>query len=189
MNVKPVVLFPVLLLISLMLGGYLWYLGDIRAGNQAQQTSVTIGGPFSLIDQNGERRTDKDYRGKFMLVYFGYTYCPDVCPTTLAVLSAALDKLGTKADDVVPVFISVDPKRDTPETLKSYLAAFGPRFVGLTGTDEEVATAAKAYRVFYQVHPGEGGAYTLDHSSVIYLMDLPSPRWVRGCVWSQHRWR
>ncbi len=175
MNPRPVVLIPVLVLISLVLGGYLWHLGNLRAlgpaPGEAQQGQVTIGGPFSLVDQNGQRRTDKDYRGKFMLVFFGYTYCPDVCPTTLAILSAALDKLGPKAEDVVPVFISVDPKRDTPEILKSYLAAFGPRFVGLTGTDKEVDVAAKAYRVFYQVHAGAGGAYTLDHSSVIYLMD------------------
>ena len=175
MNIKPVILIPVLLLISLVLGGYLWHLGNLRAAGptvtQSQQGTVSIGGPFSLVDQNGVRRTDKDYRGKFMLVFFGYTYCPDVCPTTLAIISAALDKLGSQADDVVPVFVSIDPKRDTPDVLKSYLTAFGPRFVGLTGTDKEVDVAAKAYRVFYQVHPGEGAAYTLDHSSVIYLMD------------------
>ena len=94
-----------------------------------------------------------------------------MCPTTLAILSAAFDKLGAHADDVVPVFISIDPKRDTPEVLKSYLASFGPRFAGLTGTDKEVAAVAKAYHVFYQEHPGESGTYTLDHSSVIYLMD------------------
>ena len=175
MNVKPTILIPVLLLISLVLGGYLWHLGDLRAhgptASQSQQAQAPIGGPFSLTDQNGARRTDKDYRGKFMLVFFGYTYCPDVCPTTLAVISAALDRLGPQADDLVPIFISVDPKRDKPEVLKSYLAAFGTRFAGLTGTDKEVDVAAKAYRVFYQAHAAEGGAYTLDHSSVIYLMD------------------
>lgn len=169
---------PYLLLIACVIAGYLWHLGDagvlrsIATDTQPAETPVAIGGPFSLLDQNGARRTDKDYRGKFMLVFFGYTYCPDVCPTTLAVLSAAMDKLGPEGDQVVPIFITIDPKRDTPEILKAYLAAFGPRFVGLTGTDQDIAPVAKGYRVFFKEHPGSTGAdYAVDHSTVIYLMD------------------
>ena len=174
MNRRPLILISILLLASLALGAYLWHLGNLRAAgpnSDQQQTQVLIGGPFSLIDQNGQRRTEADFRGKFMLVFFGFTYCPDVCPTTLAVISATLDRLGPQAEDVVPILISVDPKRDTPETLKSYLAAFGTRFVGLTGTDAEVAAVAKAYRVYYKAQPSEGDTYNVDHSSVIYLMD------------------
>jgi len=106
-----------------------------------------------------------------MLVFFGYTFCPDVCPTTLAVMAAALDKMGSGADRVVPVFISIDPARDTPEVLKAYLSAFGPRFVGLTGTEEEIAATAKAYKVYVQAHKDDGENYTVDHSGVVYLMD------------------
>jgi protein SCO1/2 len=106
-----------------------------------------------------------------MLVFFGYTFCPDVCPTTLAVMSAALDKMGPDADRIVPIFISVDPERDTPEVVKAYLSAFGTRFVGLTGSDEEIAAVAKAYRVYVQAHKDQGADYTVDHSGVVYLMD------------------
>jgi protein SCO1/2 len=112
-----------------------------------------------------------------MLVFFGYTFCPDVCPTTLSVIAAALDKVGPDADKIVPIFISVDPKRDTPEVLKPYLASFGPRFIGLTGSDEDVAAAANAYRVYYQAHTDEGANYAVDHSGVVYLMS-PSGQFV-----------
>jgi protein SCO1/2 len=175
----PAVL-PVLLLLAIVVAGALWRLGDLRSqqGTQTLETApVELGGPFTLTDQDGNRRTDQDFRGKYMLVFFGYTFCPDVCPTTLAVEAAALDKMGARAERIVPVFISVDPKRDTPEKLKSYLSAFDaappatrPNFVGLTGTDEEIAAVAKAYRVYYQAHTEEGESYTVDHSGVVYLM-------------------
>ena|SRR6185437_1337825 len=173
---RPLALLPYLLLLALVAGGALWHLGDLRAQTGVQSLStgeaVTLGGPFALTDQNGMLRTEKDYRGKYMLVFFGYTYCPDVCPTTLAVMSAALKKMGGRADHIAPLFITVDPKRDTPEKLKSYLASFGPRIVGLTGSPKDIATVAKEYRVYYKEHPAEnGGEYTVDHSGVVYLMD------------------
>jgi len=154
-------------------GGALWQLGSPRKDEPAQtssQTGVQLGGPFVLIDQNGARKTEADFRGKYMLVFFGYTYCPDVCPTTLAVIQAALDKMGRQAERIVPVFITVDPKRDTPEAMKTYLSSFSSRFVGLTGTPEEIASVAKEYRVFYRINGGERDNYTVDHSGVVYLM-------------------
>jgi protein SCO1 len=156
------------LLVAVMLlaaGAYLFLSGDQPAG-------LTVGGPFSLVDGDARPVTDKTWRGKYMLVYFGYTYCPDVCPTTLTALADALDKLGANADRIQPLFITVDPKRDTPAVVKQYAAAFGPRFMGLTGTPEQVAAAAKAYRVYYAEHrtgPGPDD-YSMDHSSVLYLM-------------------
>jgi protein SCO1/2 len=170
----PVVLLPFLLLATVLAAGGLWHLGDLRAQRGVQTISidkVELGGPFTLTDQDGKTRSDSEFRGKYMLVFFGYTFCPDVCPTTLAVMAAALDKMGSRADRIVPIFISVDPARDKPEVLKAYLSAFGPRFIGLTGTDEEIAAAAKAYRVYVQAHKDEGENYTVDHSGVVYLMD------------------
>ena len=173
---RPVALIPFLLLLACVAGGTLWYLGDVRAHRGVESVAsgetVTLGGPFSLTDQNQMLRTEKDFQGKYTLVFFGYTYCPDVCPTTLAVMAAALDKMGARADMIVPLFITVDPQRDTPDKIKSYLASFGPRFVGLTGSPADIASVAKEYRVYYREHPGEnGGAYTVDHSGVVYLMD------------------
>ena len=170
----PVVLLPFLLLATVLAAGALWRLGDLRAQRGTQTISmdkVELGGPFTLTDQNGQKRSDSEFRGKYMLVFFGYTFCPDVCPTTLAVMAAALDKMGSGADRIVPIFISVDPERDKPDVLKAYLSAFGPRIVGLTGTEEEIAATAKAYRVYVQSHKDEGANYTVDHSGVVYLMD------------------
>jgi protein SCO1/2 len=170
----PVVLLPFLLLATVLAAGALWRLGDLRAQRGVQTITidkVELGGPFTLTDQNGQQRSDSEFRGKYMLVFFGYTFCPDVCPTTLAVMAAALDKMGADADRIVPIFISVDPERDKPEVLKAYLSAFGPRFIGLTGTEEEIAAAAKAYRVYVQAHKEDGANYTVDHSGVVYLMD------------------
>jgi protein SCO1/2 len=169
----PVALIPFFFLAAFVAAGALWHLGDLKSQNGTQTISapaIQLGGPFALTDQTGKRRTEADYRGKYMLVFFGYTFCPDVCPTTLAVMSAALDMMGSRADRIVPIFITVDPKRDKPETLKAYLDAFGPRWVGLTGTPEEIAAVAKEYRVFYRVNAGDGNNYTVDHSGVVYLM-------------------
>lgn len=137
--------------------------------------TAAIGGPFQLTDHNGNRVTEKTYAGKFMLVYFGYTYCPDVCPTGLTEISNALDLLGPAADKIVPIFISVDPARDTPEQLHEYATYFHPRLVGLTGTPEQVAAVARAYRVYYaKVNPKDKDAdpedYSMDHSALVYLM-------------------
>jgi protein SCO1/2 len=156
------------LLVAVMLiaaGGYLFLSGS-------QPAALAVGGPFSLIDGDGHAVTDQTYRGKFMLVYFGYTYCPDVCPTTLSAVADAMDKLGPKADKIQPLFITVDPKRDKPDVVKQYAAAFGTRIVGLTGSPEQIAAAAKAYRVYYAEHRTGTGPddYSMDHSSVLYLM-------------------
>src|SRR3954468_9995817 len=129
-----------------------------------------IGGPFALIDQNGRRRTDVDFRGKFMLVYFGFTYCPDVCPTDLQQMGLAVDRLGAAGDAVQPIFITVDPERDTPGHLKDYVANFHSRFIGLTGDASAIHEAARVYRAYYaKVELGKSD-YTVDHSSFIYLM-------------------
>ena len=152
---------------------------DTDTPDATESTDDTFGGTFSLTDQNGVRRTDMDFRGKYMLIFFGYTFCPDVCPTTLAIEAEALSKLGERANRIAPIFISVDPKRDTPAKLKTYLASFDaptrPNFVGLTGTEQEIADAAKAYRVYYRAHIDgqirDGSEYSIDHTGDVYLMD------------------
>ncbi|MCI3181895.1 SCO family protein [Caulobacter sp. CCUG 60055] len=130
-----------------------------------------VGGPFQLVDQDGRKVTEADLRGKPTLMFFGFTFCPEVCPTTLTELTGWLKALGPDADRLNVVFVSVDPERDTPAQLKTYLSNFDPRIRGLTGTPEQVAQAAKAYRVYYRKVPVEGGEYTMDHSSMIYLFD------------------
>lgn len=130
-----------------------------------------IGGPFKLVDQNGKTVTDADLKGKWHLVFFGYTHCPDACPTALNEMALALDQLGGKKSSVGVFFISVDPERDTPAVLKDYLASFDAPVTGLTGTPQEVAQAAKDYRVYYAKHPRADGGYDMDHSAVIYIMD------------------
>jgi len=136
----------------------------------AGQTVPRIGGPFTLAGENGPV-TDKDFRGKWMLVYFGYTHCPDACPTTLNDMATMLDKMP-KADRarVVPIFITVDPDRDTPAIISDYAKAFGPEFVGLSGTQAQITAAEREYRVYAQKHPLKGQDYAMDHSSVIYIM-------------------
>jgi cytochrome oxidase Cu insertion factor (SCO1/SenC/PrrC family) len=134
-----------------------------------------VGGPFELVDHSGKTVRDADYRGKHLLIYFGYTYCPDVCPTELAVMSQALDRLSPAvAAKVQPLFISIDPERDGPAHLADYVALFHPRLIGLTGTPAQVAVAVKAYRVYAAKAPGwekAGKDYLMDHSSFIYWMD------------------
>jgi len=134
---------------------------------------AAIGGPFTLVDQSGRTVTDADFRGRLKLVYFGYTFCPDVCPTTLTTIGDALDRLGPEGKDIVVLFITVDPERDTPEALKEYIGAFHSRIVGLTGTEAQVAAAAQAYRVFYAKVREKGADpddYLMDHSAYVYLM-------------------
>jgi protein SCO1/2 len=146
-------------------------LRDNPRGAAGTAVASAIGGPFRLTDQNGETVTDADLKGKWSLVYFGYTHCPDACPTALNDISIALEDLGAKRDAVRPVFITVDPERDTPEALKAYVTSFDAPILALTGTLEQVAQAAKGYRVYYAKHPEAGGDYSMDHSSVIYVMD------------------
>ena len=140
-------------------------------GRPAVAPGVEIGGPFSLIDKDGHSVTDRDLRGRYALLYFGYTFCPDVCPTTLNTVAAAVDLLGPQAR-LTPVFVTVDPKRDTPKVVGDYVAAFSPRLLGLTGTPEQGAAVASAYRVYAAPHrtgPGPND-YTMDHTSLLYLM-------------------
>jgi protein SCO1/2 len=120
-----------------------------QTAQDAGATAIEIGGPFELVAHSGETVTDAAFRGKFMLVFFGYTFCPDVCPTDLQVMSQALDLLGENGEAVQPIFITVDPERDTTEAMSEYVGAFHPRLVGLTGTKKQVAAAAKAYRAAY----------------------------------------
>lgn len=132
-----------------------------------------VGGPFALTDDTGTRVTEKDYRGRYMLVFFGFTSCPDICPAGLQLISAALENLGPKADRIAPIFVSVDPERDTPEKLAAYVKNFNARFIGLTGTPEEIAGVTKAYKVYFKKVPNETkpDEYGMDHTSIIYLMD------------------
>jgi len=136
----------------------------------AAPSGVSIGGPFTLIDQHGATRHAEDFRGKLMLIYFGYTYCPDVCPTELQTMSDALDKLGAAGEAVQPIFITVDPDRDTAEQHKNYAENFHPRLLALTGSAAQIAEAARAYKVFYQPVKRGDGEYLVDHSSIVYLM-------------------
>ncbi|HZD26429.1 MAG TPA: SCO family protein [Alphaproteobacteria bacterium] len=130
-----------------------------------------IGGPFTLVDQDGRTVTEQDFRGKFMLVYFGYTFCPDVCPTELQSMVVAMDDLGADAEQVQPIFVTVDPARDTVAVIHDYVRAFSPTLVGLTGSDSQVRAAAKAWRVYFaKGKEAGGGAYLMDHSSFVYLM-------------------
>ncbi len=150
----------------------------LTRGAQGPQVETSgkalIGGPFSLVDQTGKPVTDQDFRGRYMLVFFGFTHCPDICPTELQVMAASLEELGPKAaTEFVPVFITLDPERDTPPVMAAYVKNFGPSFVGLTGSPEAIAAAAKAYRIAYSKFQQDktSSDYTIDHSALVYLMD------------------
>jgi protein SCO1/2 len=134
------------------------------------RATANIGGPFQLTDQSGKRVSEATYKGGPMIVFFGFTHCPDVCPTTLFEMSEVLKRIP-KDKKVAALFVTVDPERDTPALLKDYLSSFDPRISGLTGTREEIDVALKAYRVFAKKVPQENGEYTMDHSAIIYLMD------------------
>jgi len=130
-----------------------------------------VGGPFDLIDHGGRRRTDADFRGKLVLIYFGYTHCPDVCPTELQALSLALDMLGTAGDAVQPLFITIDPERDTPSHLADYVTSFHPRLLALTGQDSAIRKVALAYKVYYaRAGTTRGDDYAIDHTGFVYLV-------------------
>ena len=154
------------------------YFGPSGVFTARQETTMTtttpaIGGPFTLVNQHGETVTDADFRGQYMLVYFGYTFCPDICPTSLNRDSEAIDLLGEQAEKIVPVFITVDPERDAVAHMKEYATFFHPRLVALTGTNDQVAGAAKAYRVYYAKVEEEGSdpdSYLMDHTAFTYLM-------------------
>jgi protein SCO1/2 len=142
---------------------------------------VTIGGPFTLTSPDGTTVTDQTYRGKWLLVYFGFTSCPDSCPTALLEIAVALEKLGPDADKLQPLFITVDPRRDTPDVMGTYTQSFDSRIVGLTGTRQQIAAVAQEYGVYYAPRnsgPGAGD-YVMDHSTYLYLMDAEG-KFVRG---------
>ena len=141
--------------------------GGVTGGIQA----AAIGGPFRLIDQAGQPFSDQDLKGKSFLVFFGFTHCPEVCPTTLFEISEIMRMLGSEADRTAALFITVDPERDTPAAMKEYMSSFDPHVRALTGDAAALAAVAKAYRVYYKKMPLEGGDYTMDHTAIVYLMD------------------
>ena len=137
--------------------------------------NAKIGGTFNLLDHNGNFRTNSDFRGRFMLIYFGYSYCPDVCPTALQIMSTALQFLGKQAKSVQPIFITIDPKRDTPNHLKDYVKNFYPGIIALTGTQDLIKDVAKKYRIYFSQATQDktksnSDNYLLDHSSIVFLM-------------------
>jgi protein SCO1/2 len=144
-----------------------WAMGGVSKVAQP----AAIGGPFQLTDQNGKAVTDKDLKGKPTLIFFGYTHCPDVCPTSLFEMSEVLRAMGKDADKVNAVFISVDPARDTPATMKDYLSSFDPHLEGLSGDPAETAKVITSFRVYAKKVPTKDGDYTMDHTALIYLMD------------------
>ncbi len=158
-----------LVLVAFLAGRHYW---GMIAGEE--KVAAAIGGPFTLVDTQGRTVTDADFRGKIMLVYFGYTYCPDVCPTSLTAMAEALDMLGEDAKEFAPIFITVDPERDGKEAMGEYATAFHPQLVGLTGSLDQVKAVAQAYRVYFAKVQEEGDDpddYLVDHSAYIYVMD------------------
>ena len=165
----------ILLVLSAFLTGLVLCLGVImlvagRGSGPMVQTAAAVGGPFQLVDQEGRAVSDRDLTGRPFLVFFGFTHCPDVCPTTLFEVSEILRALGPDADKVEALFITVDPERDTPDKLKDYLSSFDPHLRGLTGAPAAVAAVTKAYRVYVRKVPQDEG-YTIDHTAIVYLMD------------------
>jgi protein SCO1/2 len=157
-----------------LLAGFIVVLGLATAAVLPRLTASsapTIGGPFALTGADGRTVTDRDFRGKWMVIYFGYTHCPDACPTTLSDIGAALDKLpAPNRQKFAVLFITVDPQRDTPRIVSDYAHAFGPEFTGLTGSPSALAPVERSFRVYAQRHELKGGDYAMDHSSVIYVM-------------------
>lgn len=168
-------LVAVVVVAALAIGSRLW----VWQGNDHTSATAAIGGPFTLVNGDGNTVTDKDFLGKWMLIYFGYTFCPDVCPTSLSTVANAMDKLDPAvAAKLVPVFITVDPARDTPPVVKDYAAAFHPSMVGLTGSPDQIAAISKEYKVYAaRAKGGDDDSYTVDHSSILYLVG-PDGRFV-----------
>jgi protein SCO1/2 len=165
-----IVLTSAAFLVGLLLCFSLVVLISGRASPPSAPQTVAIGGPFRLTDQNGATVTEQDLKGRPFLVFFGFTHCPEVCPTTLFEVSEILRKLGPDANRVGVLFITIDPERDTPAALKDYLSSFDPHMLGLTGEADAIAAVAKGYRAYYKKVPLEQG-YTMDHTAIVYLMD------------------
>jgi protein SCO1/2 len=166
----------IMLVFAAFLSGLLLFFGVIvfvagRSPFSVGQAVASVGGPFHLEDQNGQPFTDADMKGHPYLVFFGFTHCPDICPTTLFEMSQVLKALGPDADRTGALFITVDPERDTPQAIKDYLSNFDPHLRGLTGDKASVDAAIKAYRVYAKKVPLEKGDYTMDHTAIVYLMD------------------
>ena len=163
----------VVVLLGAFMAGLLLFLGAIFAVTGLSLTPhvAEIGGPFHLVDQNGKPFSDQDMKGKPYLVFFGFTHCPDICPTTLFEMSQLMRKLGPDADRTGALFITVDPGRDTTAVIKDYLASFDPHLRGLTGDQAAIDQATKDYRVYAKKVPLQGGDYTMDHTAMVYLMD------------------
>jgi protein SCO1/2 len=166
----------ILIVLSAFCAGLVVFLGVfLYATGQFSGASTggsAVGGPFALTDQNGQRVTDADFKGKPFLVFFGYTHCPDVCPTTLFEVSEVMRSLGKDADRTKALFITVDPERDTPAVLKDYLSSFDPHLVGATGDQKTVEAVERTFRVYAKKVPtGKDGDYSMDHSAIVYLMD------------------
>lgn len=154
--------------IGLLSGAFFFLADNEHAGSGG---SSAVGGPFTLTDMDGKPFSSESLKGKPYLVFFGFTYCPEVCPTTLFDLTQDMKELGPDADKLNVVFISVDPERDTPELVKTYLSNFDSRFIGLTGTPQQIAEVARSFKAFYRKIPTSDGDYTLDHQVTIYMMD------------------
>ena len=168
---KRSILLPLLVFLTAALVLLVTLLLMLPGPNSSGTASrVPIGGPFQLTDQDGKPFSSDSLKGKPFALFFGFTHCPEVCPTTLYDLTQDLEALGKDADRMNVVFVTVDPEQDTPELMKTYLSSFDPRIIGLTGTPDEIAAAAKAYRVYYKKVPTESG-YTMDHTATIFLMD------------------
>ena len=167
---KPKLIFAsVMIVLAVIAAGFSL---SLRYDGPKGSGTATIGGPFTLINQKGETVTEKTYAGKYMLMFFGFTFCKDVCPTELQVMTAALAQMGADADKIIPIIVSVDPERDTPEVMATYVSSFDKRLQGLTGSSEQVAAIAKAYHVFYKKvpDPNDPKDYEMDHSSILYVM-------------------
>jgi protein SCO1/2 len=164
-------------------GGAYYYLRDgapaqgtradaARLMNELMSGKGPVGGPFTLTDQDGRSRSLEDFRGRLVLLYFGFTYCPDVCPTDLMSVGNLIRSLGREGDQLQPVFVTLDPARDKPEVLRAYVASFHPRFVALTGTEDEIRRIATSYKVFFEkVRPPGVNTYLIDHSAYVFLLD------------------
>ena len=172
--------FISLAVLALVLTGLFTYTGKQRLLDKTGDNTTTLakavlppGGPFELTDKHGQRVNSSSLEGKYRLIFFGFTYCPDICPMSLMTISKALEQLGSKAEQIIPVFISLDPGRDTPSQLKDYMESFDPRILALTGTDEEIKQVAAAFKVFYskEENPSSPNDYLVNHSGFIYFMD------------------
>lgn len=171
---RIIYLLATLLVVLTGLASYLavsMYMNRDGSGTIISDAGITIGGPFELVDHNGNTVTQATYAGKPYLMFFGFTHCPDICPTKLAEISMVLDELGDRSDDLNVLFVSVDPERDTPEVLSDYVEVFHPQITGLSGSVEAIADVARSHRAYYRKVELDDGDYTVDHSTVVYLFD------------------